>query len=243
MAKRFTDTEKWKREWFSELSMKAKLVWMYLLDNCDHTGVWHSNFKLMSFQLGTPVKKSEFETWFKHKLQLISSDKYFIRSFVEFQYGELKEGNNAHKAVLELLKKVGPHEPLNSPSRGAQDKDKEKDKDNVLGGSGGKKEYTPEFEKVWAAYPRRLDKSDSFDAFQKNIKPEDHAAFELAIVAYRKLLQETGAEKKFIKHFTTFANQDRWKDLITEGGPVDELKVVPKHRGIAEILADEGMSA
>ncbi len=137
MAKRFTDTDKWKREWFTELPLKAKLVWIYILDNCDHTGVWPANFKLMSFQLGISVKASDFDSWFAEKVRLIDDDKYFIQSFIEFQYGTLSPSNRAHKAVIELIEKLGPSKDLNSSILGAQDKDK--DKDNVLRTNFGEK--------------------------------------------------------------------------------------------------------
>ncbi len=129
MAKRFTDTDKWKREWFTDLPLKAKMVWIYVLDNCDHTGVWPANFKLMSFQLGVSVKTSEFHDWFSEKVRRIDSDKFFIPSFVAFQYGKLNPENNAHKAVIELLQKLGPEQVLISPSGGAQDKEEDKDQD------------------------------------------------------------------------------------------------------------------
>lgn len=143
MAKRFTDSEKWKREWFLDLPVTGKLAWIYLLDQCDHTGVWPSNFKLMSFQLGQSVNRADFETWFKGKAIPFDADKYYIPSFVEYQYGkDLNPANNAHKAVIEVkneFEKLGAHEGLNRPLEGAQDKDKDKykDKDLEKGGAGG----------------------------------------------------------------------------------------------------------
>lgn len=137
MAKRFTDTEKWMRPWFRKLSLEAKMTWVYLLDNCDHAGVWPADFEILNFLIG----KSEatgacgradaewLDRTFGDKIQRIDEDKYFIPSFVEFQYGELNPNNNAHASVLKLLGKLGANEPLPSPSPGAQDKDKDKDKD------------------------------------------------------------------------------------------------------------------
>lgn len=129
LAKRFTDTEKWKRTWFEGLPTLAKLVWFYVLDNCDHAGVWPMNFKLLSYQLGEPVTRSEFENWFGDKAKLFEGDKYFIPSFVEFQYGKLNPANNAHLSVIKILEKVNVKEVLMSPSRGALDQDQEMDKD------------------------------------------------------------------------------------------------------------------
>ena len=140
MAKRFTDTDKWKREWFCDLSPNAKLVWFYILDQCDHRGVWFQNFSLLSAQVGFKVTKNEFESWFGSKVKSFDGDKYFIPSFVEFQYGQLKESNNSHIGILNLLKKYAFLSPSMSPSQGAQDKDKDKDKELVFefkGGMGG----------------------------------------------------------------------------------------------------------
>jgi hypothetical protein len=39
MAKRLTDSNKWNDSWFTNLPMDIKLVWIYLLDACDHAGV------------------------------------------------------------------------------------------------------------------------------------------------------------------------------------------------------------
>lgn len=151
MAKRFTDTDKWKRPWFSELSLQAKLTWIYLLDDCDHRGVWFSNFKRASFDLGFEIDASKLSDWFGPKLILIDEDKFYIPSFVEFQYkGELSETNKAHKPILAFLakysEKILPHKPLSRGLGGAQDKEqdkeweKEKDKEKEEGESEGKQD-------------------------------------------------------------------------------------------------------
>lgn len=41
MAKRFTDTEIWKKQrWFKQLSPFHKLAFMYIKDSCNHAGIW-----------------------------------------------------------------------------------------------------------------------------------------------------------------------------------------------------------
>ena len=47
-------------------------MWLYLLDSCDHAGVWDINIKLMSFQLGEPITLDEILNAFKSKVVLIS---------------------------------------------------------------------------------------------------------------------------------------------------------------------------
>jgi hypothetical protein len=44
MAKtRNTVLNKWNDVWFSKLTPQAKLIWLYLCDNCDHVGVYEFN--------------------------------------------------------------------------------------------------------------------------------------------------------------------------------------------------------
>ena len=47
MAKRFCDTDLWKKEWFQDLSLLEKITFKYILENCDCAGVWNINFKLI----------------------------------------------------------------------------------------------------------------------------------------------------------------------------------------------------
>ena len=131
MAKRFTDTNKWSKSWFMDLSTMDKLLWIYILDTCDHAGIWEANWKLVNFMTGLTL--SGLPESFNKQVTPLDGKRYFIRDFVEFQYGILNDNNNAHRSVLNVLQKYNiktlpPNEPLNSPSQGAQDKDKDKDK-------------------------------------------------------------------------------------------------------------------
>ena len=132
MAKRFTDTFKWSKSWFMDLSSKDKLLWMYMVDTCNHAGIWESNWKLASFQIGY-----EFECLPKSlskQVYKVDSSKYYLVDFVEFQYGILNENNRAHSSVISILDRhnllnQAPTKPLISPLQGAKDKDKAMDKD------------------------------------------------------------------------------------------------------------------
>lgn len=133
MAKRFTDTDKWRKPWFRSLNGRAKMVWIYLTDNCDHAGFWPAAFDLLSQDLGFDVSMSDFEKWFGDRVQKYG-DKYLVVDFIEFQYGVLNPQNRVHKSVLSRFEREGV-KPLASPLQGAKDKDKDKDKDKE-GGAG-----------------------------------------------------------------------------------------------------------
>jgi hypothetical protein len=85
MAKRLTDTTKWNDSWFTELPMDMKLVWIYILDTCDHAGVYKVNLKLLKFQTGTEKTDTEIIEYLKERIY-IKSDKWFIPKFIMFQY-------------------------------------------------------------------------------------------------------------------------------------------------------------
>ena len=57
MKKRFTDCDKWRDPWFRRLSVQAKLVWLWLLDNCDNAGVIDVDIELAAFQIGEEIKR------------------------------------------------------------------------------------------------------------------------------------------------------------------------------------------
>ena len=245
MAKRFTDTDKWKREWFCELDMKAKLVWFYLLDQCDHRGVWFQNFKLMSDQVGFKVSRELFESWFGSKVRRIDEDKYFIRSFVEFQYKKLNPENNAHKSVIELVSLVedlGPSEDLVSPCQGAQDKEKDKDKVKVQD-QVKEKEKGPakkDFEKVYREiYPRKEGKDKGLERCMFQIKTwDDYALFVKAAEAYRDKCIRDHIEKKYQKHFSSWVNS--WRECLDEDYGQSSVNG-EKQKSLAERLKARGI--
>ncbi|HEY9874611.1 MAG TPA: hypothetical protein V6D12_14320 [Candidatus Obscuribacterales bacterium] len=138
MAKRFTDTDKWKKKWFRSLSNDQKVFWQFILDNCNHAGIWDVDFEYASIFCGPLNEKEIREVFIKQYRELDGGKRWLIADFNDFQYGELNPNNNAHKSVLNILEKAGAHEPLKSPSGGAKDKDQEQDKDKEKGGMGGK---------------------------------------------------------------------------------------------------------
>jgi hypothetical protein len=131
VAKRFTDTNKWEKNNFTSLSLKMKLVWIYLCDKCDHAGFWDINIGLMSFLIGESITLDEILQQFGTKV-ISYGDKLHIPSFLDFQYGELNSNNKVHKSVLNILEKQAPYMGLDSSLQGAKEKEKEKDKAKAL---------------------------------------------------------------------------------------------------------------
>jgi len=137
MAKRFTDSDKWKKGWFRRLSPTHKVFWEYIRDNCDVAGVWEVDFDLAMFNIGGELDPSECLTIFERHVQVMSVTRWLLIDYIPFQYGctadELNPSNPAHKAVIKLLKKYNAptNAPTNAPYNGVlyMDKDKDKDKD------------------------------------------------------------------------------------------------------------------
>jgi hypothetical protein len=148
MAKRFTDTDKWKKPLLKNIPMEYKLLWLYVCDDCDHAGIWDVDFDVAELRVGEQLSEEKATEYFNGKIILIDGgQKWFIPSFVEFQYGELNEKNRAHESVIKILKKHNllneklsiykEISPLQAPYVGAKDKvkDKEQDKDKDFGKS------------------------------------------------------------------------------------------------------------
>lgn len=143
MPKRLTGTEKWEDPWFYRLSIEYKCLWLYLLDKCDHAGIWKVNLDLASFHLKVDFKVDETIRSFGDKVVVVNEDNWFIPNFIYFQYGKLNKDNKVHRSVISNLGKLhllndefeidtssylAPHI---APCYQAKDKDKEKDKDKV----------------------------------------------------------------------------------------------------------------
>ena len=57
MAKRFIDTNLFRKRWIRELDIDMKLFWIYLLTDCDHAGIWDVDIERASFQLNLKLTR------------------------------------------------------------------------------------------------------------------------------------------------------------------------------------------
>lgn len=156
MAKRFTDTAIWQKEWFLKLSMKQKLLVKFLFDNCDCAGIYEPNFTLLSFFIGDTITEKDLIEI--KQVKKLPNGNYMIEDFLKFQYGinnisELNSKFSVHKGIIKQLEKnnITLKQPLPNPyptlTQGLQDKDMDKDKDKDINTN-----------------------SISFDFFEKNIQ-------------------------------------------------------------------------
>ena len=134
MAKRFTDTEKWKKVWFRKLKPNMKCFWQYVTDTCNHAGIWEVDFELAAHMIRTRFKEEEVREQFKKQyVEIDGGKRWFIKDFIEFQYGHLNPNIKAHKSAIDLLRQYGVDEELIkgfiNPSGRVLDKDMDKDKD------------------------------------------------------------------------------------------------------------------
>ncbi|MDD3655113.1 MAG: HNH endonuclease domain-containing protein [Desulfotomaculaceae bacterium] len=105
-------------------------------------------------------------------------------------------------------------------------------------------EYTPEFERFWTAYPRKVEKIRAFKAWKARIK-EKFLAEDMIAAAdnYAEHCANKGTEKNFIKHPATFIGANKpFLDWIR--APDEQVMNVPKAWNILkQYLNDEEMIA
>ena len=82
-------------------------MWIYILDDCDHAGVWTVDTEIASIKIGEEIDAEEAFSLFnsdeERVVKIDGGKKWFIPSFIEFQYGELKQNNRAHISVINIL--------------------------------------------------------------------------------------------------------------------------------------------
>lgn len=191
MPKRFTDTDKWKKPFIRGLQGAYKLLWFYIVDDCDHAGIWQVDIEVAQLRIGEKITLPlALKNFGKKIIQLDSGTKWFIPSFIEFQYPSgLNPDNKAHGGAIKLLQKYelidNEFKPLTSPLQGSKDMvmDKEQAMDTV-------KEREPSEKKV---------------QFRDNIK--------MTILERDKLLSELGADllEKCYEYLSAYKIEKNYK--------------------------------
>ena len=122
-----TDTDKWKKRFVRELSPQHKLLWFYILDDCNHAGIWEVDIEVASIRVGYELVYDMLPQSFLDKIEIFDNgDKWFIPDFIDFQYGELNPNSNVHKSVIQLLERynlMGYLKGSQTLPEGVKDKD------------------------------------------------------------------------------------------------------------------------
>ncbi len=234
MAKRFTDTNKWDKAWFRKLPIKYKAFWFFILDRCDHAGVWDIDLDSAKHFTGASFDMEGILSYFQGKIMQADNDHLVIIPFTSFQYGSVQFGSkcakSAHKRLCSLgidLNLLDPiffnennsdltlKEPLANPYVRVKDKDKDKDNINILNN------YVSI---IYGIYPRKAGKKRGVAIIEKTIKTaEQQENLKKAVENYAEYCKTQATEEKFIKHFSTFMGE--WEDWIVMPETVDNNKL------------------
>ena len=238
MARRFTEDTKWRDKWFNRLSAHAKLIWIYLCDNCSRAGIYELDFRIMAFDTG--MEQCDVEHGFnqlKEKL-LINNDHVYLKNFILHQYPKgLHPNNNAHKGVIselkeclfteysqEILKRflLDSNESQKSVSGDSKEtqgrdpgKDKGTDKEKDKGTEKDKEIYSEHFLEFWKVYPKKDGKKAAYRIWIRNVKSE-YSAKIVILAATNYAAYKAGSD--YIKAAATFLNSEDMSEWQSSRG-------------------------
>jgi hypothetical protein len=135
MAKRFIDTDLFRKPFMRSLEAPYKALWIYLLCECDHAGIWVVELDVAQIRMGLKLDPEKvIEKMGGAVVSIDGGSKWYLPDFVKFQYGTLNPSNRVHQSALERLERHGidpndssQNKGLISPLQGAKDKDRDKD--------------------------------------------------------------------------------------------------------------------
>ena len=221
MPKRFTVTEKWNDVWFISLSPQAKVIWEYICDNCDISGVWEANVELMRFrikfsnqvdigkhlsELNEVAQKLGMEDrveWFEDKRRL------WIKNFIRVQYGVLSENSSTHRGVIKCIQNHRINKGLPKGFETLIGRVKVKDKNKYNKESKEEKEPNVDFETFWNAYDKKVER-DKCEKKWRKLSDSDREA----VMAYIPRYKKAQPVKQYRKNPETFLNNRGWEDEL-----------------------------
>jgi len=227
MAKRFTDSEKWEDNWFSELSNNEKIVWLYLLDKCNHAGIVRINLRTLNFNCNTSYNDYiTINELLGNRLIIINESFAFIPKFLKFQY---IKGIGSNKPMIVSIRKelerfglmsvvsdlfgnsfITINEPLDNSCQTIKEKDKDKDKD---------KDKETSLKKECELFDIWWDKFDNKKGVKQarirwnNLNQSNKQKCLDVVEAYVK----STPDKAYRKMPQTYLNQESWNDDLDVG--------------------------
>ncbi len=210
MPKRFTDTDKWKKPFIRSLEGPYKLLWFYIIDDCDHAGIWQVDFEVAKIRTGEDFSETEAIKLFGDRVEVFhDGSKWFLKDFISFQYGELNEKNRLHLSVINILKKneVGPYKPLTRGQVQGKRKGTIQGKGQEQGNEDPEIVIWPTFEDFWDKYDKKTGKPECIKFWEKINQPDREKIMQ-------HLEDYTKKEKEFRKDPERYLKKECWNDEI-----------------------------
>lgn len=109
MAKRFIHDELLRNPWLRVAPTLQKLLWVALVTECDHAGIWVVDWQMMELLVGGPLDPAAAKKFLgKRIIEIDNGDRWFLPDFIRFQYPHgIHTNNNCLKSVRQLLVKHG----------------------------------------------------------------------------------------------------------------------------------------
>lgn len=221
MANRFTEDGKWRDPWFRKLTPGAKVLFFYLIENCDLAGFIEIDKDSIEFHTGLSSEEIDKAFIEVERCYLQKEGWLWIKKFIRYQKNSaLNPENNAHKKILSLLSDqlvrftVQEYETELGAIKGLI---------RGLGIGKGRVEVKVEysFEEIWEKYPKRVGKKAAERHFNSSVKTDqDWTDINNALKSY----QQTDTVKKgFIQNGSTWFNN--WRDYVPEKPPEDRISL------------------
>jgi len=110
VAKRFIDSELFRKEWFRKLSPKLKCAWIFMILESEESGEFHVDLESLNFHVGQKIDLNELiESITKSdpkRILTLEENKLWISKLISFQYKNLSFACSAHKPIIFKLKKL-----------------------------------------------------------------------------------------------------------------------------------------
>ena len=225
MSNRMTDSNKWRDPWYRNLPPEVKLLWNYMLDECDRCGVWEIDMDLFNMLSKCSLSWNIAYNYLEARITVFDfQKKLWVKKFIEFQsQGNLSIKCIPHKSMIKCLEShgnglfeqfkelfptlwLGYTNPNNTlierEEEGDIEKDKQKFEDARKIWPGSKKGFQTEFENFMDKYKKEKTKIIPllFPAVEKAIK-------------FRKECERVKASfTPSYKNFSTWINQRCWEE-------------------------------
>lgn len=232
------DNMLFEQEWFTELSLKKRMLYIYLLCKASKVGVFEINLRKMSYDInaddGSPVTEDDIFKSFGKRIVKIADKKGLIVDYISFNWMRGKPldpvKNPLHRGLAQELARYNLSfaevNRLSSKHNLKWLSDVQVQGEFSLDAGEGDADPEVLFEQFWKEYPsscpRKVDKKKCHDKFMRIAESEDDVAawfskVEDALAKWKSSDMWTKDGGQYIMAPLRWLNGECWNDNPTKG--------------------------